>query len=380
MLINILYFIIGVALTLVWIKVVNRKTPLNFQEIVKDKFWLIITGSLIVAIGYLYFYLPQVFKWLATDVWGVPNSTIAEDGKTKVLQLTDLGPLGDIYGSLNTLFTSATLAFVVYATLLQRQANQDAREAMEKQLQQAREDTEKQLEQAYEATERQIRNAQELADIQLEHARQNSKEQLELAKATHDAQMQESKHAIFSTSFNMLLNEKSKILDGIRISLGENNFQRMFRLIAYYFSSKICGDWSSKKLNNDNDQELLEDIKAFIKSELNSSNLPEQLSTYFFCNISIIGLIKKSTLNQTDKAFYFRLLSYTMTELEQLTFLCYSCISIDLRNQLKETGIFDIYFSEKYHKFIFTNFEPSMFSHQFVIKKWNEYLLQQTPT
>ena len=153
MLINILCLIIGIAATLIWIKVVKAKILINYQKFAIDKFWLFFTGVTIVAVAYLYFYLPQVFKWLAVDIWGVPASTVGEDGNDKLLALTDLGSLGDIYGSLNTLFTSATLAFVVYATLLQRQANKDARDAMKEQLQQAKDAIDKQLQQACDAVD-----------------------------------------------------------------------------------------------------------------------------------------------------------------------------------------------------------------------------------
>ncbi len=244
MLINILCLIIGITTTFIWIKVVKAKTPINYQEFAKDKFWLIFTSVTIVAVAYLYFYLPQVFKWLAVDIWGIPASSLGEDKEIKVLQLTDLGPLGDIYGSLNTLFTSATLAFVVYATLLQRQANADARSAMFDQLQQAKDATKDQLQQAKDAsdeqlrqardaltaqldqakdlTEQQIINAKELANTQLKQANASTAQQLELALATHEAQIQESRNSIFTNQFYALLNYKNERVKSLILKNSDN--------------------------------------------------------------------------------------------------------------------------------------------------------------
>ncbi|WON80797.1 hypothetical protein OK024_03160 [Acinetobacter sp. UGAL515B_02] len=146
---------------------------------------------------------PLFFKWLMIGIG------------SKETALKDFGTFGDIYGSLNTLFTSATLIIVMYSAYLQRQANKDARDAMERQLQQAREDTEEQLKQAREATEQQILNAQQLAHIQLEHARQYSMDQLALARATHEAQIKESKDAIFTNKFYSHLNYKNAKLNSI---------------------------------------------------------------------------------------------------------------------------------------------------------------------
>lgn len=316
MLINILCLIIGVALTLVWMKLVKPKTPLNFQVFVKDKFWLITTGSLIVAIGYLYFYLPQVFEWLAVEFWGVPSSTITEDGKTKVLQLTDLGPLGDIYGSLNTLFTSATLAFVVYATLLQRQANHDAREAMAKQLQQAREDTEKQLEQAREATEQQILNAQRLANLQLQQASEASDDQLNIAKQTYSAQIEESRISFFTSQFYSLLNyknEKLKELCFCKNSDEEIKGLKIFSELKNQLIERLIKCYTVEKI----DDEII--TRAFNQSckALNSNELYYELFSYLEVYSALAMLINSSPINSNDKNYYQAILRSSMSGNEQ---------------------------------------------------------------
>lgn len=366
MLINILYLIIGIALTLVWIKVIKQKTPLNFQEIVKDKFWLIITGSLIVAIGYLYFYLPQVFEWLAVEFWGVPSSTITEDGKTKVLQLTDLGPLGDIYGSLNTLFTSATLAFVVYATLLQRQANNDAREAMERQLQQAKEDTEEQLKQAREATEQQILNAQQLAHIQLEHARQYSMDQLALAKATHDAQIKESKDAIFSNMFYALLSQKQQHFNNLKFTFNDVHTLTASEILynmSTEFFSLLKSEWLD--LNILTKEKVRDDFNQALK-KLNNNKTSSDFYSYFGYYRALLNLIERYETSDQDKQFFWDLLSVSTSATEKLLLFWLAIFQEGLKEKLIETKFLDFKLNENMLPLAIKFFDKSYFKDPFV--------------
>ncbi|MDC5672172.1 hypothetical protein OFN19_18255, partial [Acinetobacter baumannii] len=56
--------------------------------------WLVaITLGIFVLLTYPYF-----FNWWAINFWNVPEEQLSD--------LTKLGPLGDIYGSLNTLISS----------------------------------------------------------------------------------------------------------------------------------------------------------------------------------------------------------------------------------------------------------------------------------
>ena len=60
-------------------------------------FCFITAGIFILA----WLFFPNLFQWWAIHVWFIPIEQLDEMGK--------LGPLGDIYGSLNTLFTSPFL-------------------------------------------------------------------------------------------------------------------------------------------------------------------------------------------------------------------------------------------------------------------------------
>lgn len=368
MLINILYLIIGIAVTLIWTKVVKPKTPLNYQKIVKDKFWLILTGLTIVGVAYLYFYLPQVFKWLAVDIWGVPASSVGEDKKTVALQLTDLGPLGDIYGSLNTLFTSATLAFVVYATLLQREANKDARDAMSNQLQQARDATAKQLrqarqalkqqlDQAREATEQQITNAKELANTQLEHARESTERQLALTQVTHDAQIKESQHAVFSNAFYTLLNYKQSNLNSLRINSEKGEFypEEIFLKMSMEFLALLDKEW--KSVNDIPYVEIERKYDEISKKITGSEYVGIQLTPYFMLYQNLFDLLKKANLDENSHNFYRAVIMNSMTIHEKYHLIWLSANCLELSNMIKDNEILNDMSDSMTYPFILTIFK-----------------------
>jgi len=390
------------AATLIWIKVVKPKTPLNYQKIAKDKFWLILTGLTIVGVAYLYFYLPQVFKWLAVDIWGVPASSVGEDKKTVALQLTDLGPLGDIYGSLNTLFTSATLAFVVYATLLQRQANKDAREAMlvqlkqakqassqqlkqaqdttQKQLKQARRALQLQLKQTRDATAKQLKQARESTALQIEQAKRSATDQLALAKSSHAAQILESKHAILSNTFNTFLNQKKILIDNINVRNPRYKSQQVFVILCQDFESKIKNQWKNLVPNPDECDEtiLIEFRSTLVKKDLNSSFSFNEIVSYFYMYVSILSLIKDSTLDEIEKYRYYNILSHSMTHEEQVTLLWYLGFSGDLRKAIRGTNLIDTSFSEDSMSFLIRHYEKSFFGHPDLLENWDRSANKET--
>lgn len=78
-------------------------------------------GALILLLIWLFF--PSIFNWWAVNVWNLPAAG-----------LDTLGPLGDIYGSLNTLISSIALCAVAYSTWLQTTSLRETRDANQKQL------------------------------------------------------------------------------------------------------------------------------------------------------------------------------------------------------------------------------------------------------
>ncbi|WP_334420785.1 hypothetical protein [Acinetobacter soli] len=256
---------------------------------------------------------PLFFKWLMIGIG------------SKETALKDFGTFGDIYGSLNTLFTSATLIIVMYSAYLQRQANKDARDAMERQLQQAKEDTEEQLKQAREATEQQILNAQQLADIQLKHARQYSMDQLALAKATHDAQIKESKDAIFTNKFYSLLNYKKDKLNSLSLRRninieGENSYEDVTALQAIEelgnnFHNFLESDASENFINLTHEQLIQHYYQC--GTDLGYQTIAPLIS-YCCIYTDLCYLIQCTSLSEQDKIFYSSVLSNSMYQYEQV--------------------------------------------------------------
>lgn len=314
-------------------------------------FGFITAGVFVLA----WLFFPNLFQWWAIHVWSIPVNQLDEMGK--------LGPLGDIYGSLNTLFTSVTLLIVIYSAYLQRQANQDAREAMAEQLKQANEANAEQLQQARDATAKQLRQA-----------RQSTKQQLELAQQSHDAQIAESKYAVFSSMFNILLNEKNKSLERLSENLGDHTTNDLFQLLSKHFLEKIANEWKEHQtLIEENDEFLFKEFTKLIWSNYESKSVTTALSSYLYLYISLIALIKNADLKAKDKEFFYEFLSNSMNHHEQVTLLWFSPCAIAVRRALHNTGLIDTGFYEESHYFIFRNFDKSIFRDGDLLEQWEKY-------
>ncbi|MEC6393294.1 hypothetical protein VXS72_15330 [Acinetobacter pittii] len=304
----------------------------------KRQVWMLVI--LIILIWLIFPFLFKVFmSWM---------SWIGADLKT----FADYGPVGDIYGSLNTLFTSATLIIVMYSAYLQREANKDTRDAMAEQLQQARDATAKQLRQA----------------------RQSTKQQLELAQQSHDAQIAESKYAVFSSMFNILLNEKNKSLERLSENLGDHTTNDLFQLLSKHFLEKIANEWKEHQtLIEENDEFLFKEFTKLIWSNYESRSVTTALSSYLYLYISLIALIKNADLKAKDKEFFYEFLSNSMNHHEQVTLLWFSPCAIAVRRALHNTGLIDTGFYEESHYFIFRNFDKSIFRDGDILEQWEKY-------
>jgi len=253
----------------------------------------------IFVLAWLFF--PNLFQWWALHVWSIPADQLNEMGK--------LGPLGDIYGSLNTLFTSATLIIVMYSAYLQRQANKDTRNAMAEQLKQAREATAEQLKQAKKATEE-----------QLNQARESTNQQLNLAQSTHEAQIQETKNSFFTSQFYSLLNYKNERIKTLILRDSNNN------VIVGYEIFTVLKMHLIKNINvkyKDNWDDLTKDIlmEAFkeITRELNNGYTYYEIFTYFEIYSSLFELVETASIDKEQKYFFWSLVRKSITPSEQLT-------------------------------------------------------------
>lgn len=338
----------------------------------------------VLAIISLWIAFPLIFKYWVFKLLVTPPFTTEP--------FASLGPIGDIYGSLTALFTSATLIIVLYSAYLQRQANIDARQAMADQLRQARDATatqlkqarkavDDQLTQAKEATAQQLAHAKELSDIQLVHAKEVATEQLKLVQLTHDAQIAESKHGIFASLFNILLNQKKAILDNANTGKEELKPKEIFNILCIEFHSLIRNEWVDYDCNNqDNYKSIFDHFCKSMDGNIKESFSFEELTSYFYMLIPLILIIKNSNVKDDDKKIYFMVISHSMAQQEQVTLLWYMLFSNDIKNALQDTGLIDIYLEHTDLEFIVRNFDKSCFSHPNLIEDWDKYLENQNPT
>lgn len=281
-------------------------------------------GVVILFILCLWMIFPLIFKTLI-NAYNLPEN------------FNQFGAFGDIYGSLNTLFTSATLIIVLYSAYLQREANKDTRQAM--------------------------------AD-QLKEAKDARKEQLDLAESNHAAQISESRYAIFSTMLNILLNQKDAVLE--KCGWGKNNFEpnKIFVILANDFEYLLQGELKDYLVREETSEKKIGNDLMLSMYKLQNLLTFEELTSYFYMFVPLINLIKNTKLDSADKATYFSIISNSMTYSEQVTLLWFTAISQDFQDLLTDTNLLNAYFDENFAKFIKNNFNQSMFGHPRTLEYW----------
>ncbi|MDC4354107.1 hypothetical protein ABB083_00170 [Acinetobacter baumannii] len=301
---------------------------------------------LLILLIFIWGLFPLFFKWLMIGIG------------TKKTNIEDFGTLGDIYGSLNTLFTSATLLIVIYSASLQRQANKDARKAMANQLRQAKE-----------ATESQLRQAKEASEEQLKQARESTKQQIELARDTHSSQIKETQYSIFSNIFYSLLNQKH---ERSRVIFFEKDDQKidlyqMFEFVNAKIFNLVDNQW--KDVSNVTISDLKKEFDLLLVEKNKFSQSPN-IYTYFLIYIDLFNLIRDSELEEKDKNFFKTVITNSMTIGEQLTFLWISAFTPVLLNELKDTQVFDYFYHENLRSFVFKFHKKSHFRQKNFTEDW----------
>ncbi|HCV3300543.1 TPA: hypothetical protein OV749_001368 [Acinetobacter baumannii] len=231
--------------------------------------WLVaITLGLFVLLTYPFF-----FNWWAINFWGVPEEDLSD--------FTKLGPLGDIYGSLNTLISSIALSAVAFSAYLQVTS--------------------------------------------LNEARSDNKKQLDLAEKSHAEQVIESRNAIFATKFYSLLNFKKDKLNSFTLQrtvidktfgfkeIQENSMEAIDVISSSFY--KISKRDNKRILNFTNIQ-LQNDFQQ-IARELGYKSV-SILIAYFYIYTSLCELIATSGISDNDKKFYKNVLSNSMSQGEQI--------------------------------------------------------------
>ncbi|MFL9490118.1 hypothetical protein [Acinetobacter baumannii] len=297
---------------------------------------------MIILLIFIWGLFPLFFKWLMIGIG------------TNKTNLEDFGALGDIYGSLNTLFTSATLLIVIYSAYLQRQANNDVRGAMAEQLEQAREATEEQLKQA----------------------RESITQQLNLAESTHKAQIKETIYSNFLNTYNSLMNYKLAKYNTIQVFIDGRvwHSEEIFKEIALSFlgEQQIFELQLTGREIGDLYNQTLDKI-AGIDKGLN------EINSYFLLYESIYELIKNSDISEEEKKFFRKTTSNTMSNHEQLTLLWASVDILDCHELVKDTSIFSHFYSDDLMPFLVNFFEKSCFSHPDILLNWDKFKNNQNP-
>lgn len=290
---------------------------------------------------------PLFFKWLMIGIG------------SKETALKDFGSFGDIYGSLNTLFTSATLIIVMYSAYLQRQANQDAREAMEKQLQQAKQNTQMQLSQERRNNRDQMRQEKYYLKAQLKQAEESMIKQLEMARLTHNEQIKEIRNSNFDNKFYVLINYKMNFLNSIVAERSGNKLSglQIFEKIVLFFTKEYYSSPENEKTD------LIELKKKYIKFliSLNEKGPLTSIYSYFLIYESIYMLLEIADMNEAEKKVYELILRNSMSASEQVSLFFLAPLYSEFMGIFYDKEIFQSFRVEMYETYALQNFDESYF-------------------
>lgn len=336
-------------------------------------------GIGILAIISLWIAFPVIFKYWVFKLLVTPPFTTEA--------FASLGPIGDIFGGLTAFFTSLTLIIVLYSAHLQNQANKDARDAMNKQLQQARDATATQLREARRSATEQIKQAKDGLSAQLKQAEESTKQQLALAQASHDAQIKESKYASFSNMFYSLLNHKrdlfadikfSQIIineSGIAMKSNSLNMLETTRLIAHHFYIDILEN-ETIDISNLSNTALRDGFYSFGAENFNGTI--NTLLSYFLVYVNIWELTKQADLSDIDRNFFKNILRNSMYQDEQLILFWITPMFAEFQNTLAGSEIFSqFHYQDKMRAYALKYYNESYF----VSPYWKEiFEPEETPT
>lgn len=302
----------------------------------KRQVWL-----LVILIILIWLVFPFLFK--AFMSW---MSWIGADLKT----FAEYGPVGDIYGSLNTLFTSATLIIVMYSAYLQREANKDIRESMADQLKQAKDATEEQVEQARESTS----------------------QQLALAKATHDAQLKESRYSIFLNGFNSLLNYKHERYLSVQTSKDDKQYfaHEVFTNININLVKYLQSNWKDISIVS---KESVEQDFYNVMKEISNINNHTELFTYFTSYIDLYDFINRSKIDEEDKVFYKKIVRNSISTGEHTALIWCGVFRNEIKKLIDNESIIDLEYAEFFMPFAVKFYKPDNFTCSDIKENWSKY-------
>lgn len=330
-----MYFkIILIALAAyVLILIAYPETRLWLKELINKHPFL--SGSLIclilVIIAFLYF--PPFFKYVALDFWKIPL-TIYSDGTVEVVELADLGSIGDIFGSLNSFISSIALCAVAFSTWLQVTSLKETRDANE--------------------------------------------QQMKLAKDAHDAQIMESKYSIFSNMFYALLNHKHSRYLSLQTRKKDSHYtaQDIFSHLNVRLVTHLMDNWAEMSTISRDD--VKKDYFATMNEISNSINHSE-LFSYFKIVVDLYELINRSELDDEEKAFFKRVLSNSITAGENAALFWLGAFRDDLIELFENECVFNLGYDDCIMPFAVKFYRKECFIRPDIHKNWTQFQVDETP-
>lgn len=285
-------------------------------------FWLIV----IFLVIFIFLTFPVFFSLWAKYFWNMNSESIESFGK--------LGPLGDIYGSLNAFVSSVALCAVAYSTWLQITSLQETR----------------------------VANAKQVV----------------LAEKVHNEQLNETKINNFQNLFYALLNHKQVKLYQLKTKKGEIEFDanNVFLLLSQQLGNLLKKDWIDTKFLTTDD--IRKEFIAFCREQF-SPNFYASIHSYFLIYGDLIDLIKRSEISEEDKIFFKRIVSNSMTGPEQICLLWITFYRQDLHNSLKDSQIFNLFYSDLFLPISRNFLDKTYFKNSKFLENWDK-TLNQTPT
>ncbi len=261
--------------------------------------YLWILGALLLVIIWLFF--PAIFNWWAEFAWHIPHE--------QVKKIADLGPLGDIYGSLNTLISSIALCAVAFSTWLQVTSLSETRVA--------------------------------------------NKKQLDFAEMAHNAQISETISTLFSSKFYSLLSFKNERLNQIKLhvliedkEIQVDGLGALRKIAAIYL---VEMNRIGSEIVNYEYKQLLEHFTK--KMAENFSDRVNPIISYYYIYGDLIKLINESEITLKEKEFYKSILRNSMLQEEQIVFFWLAAIFKELNKSLENSEIFNQFHNQRYVEF-----------------------------
>lgn len=308
----------------------NKTTPIQFDlnkvEVLEEKipsiwekynqfFYLLIKFIALLGIILFWVYFPSLYQLLVESTTNVKPEIPSE-----------LNEIGDVYGSLNTLFSSLTLLIVMYSMFLQSKSNREISEATNKQMQ--------------------------------------------IAEQNHQEQLKASRHATFTNMFHSLLQHKYEKFKQISVSTKDGVLSgcEVTNLIAKEFHFLVQKKWM------DIDQITKNDVDAsftYCVSKITKGKGYYQVFNYFYIYESIFKLMENEDLTPEDKEYFKDLVRNSMEVSEQITILWIASFSPDHRLFLNNSGIFSFILPDDHIPFVKKFLSSSLFYNKNFVNRLN---------